>query len=277
MAKALVTVVIPVIAEKPSELEIISLDQTLAVLHRFPITFMARTELDMTWYEDYCRGKATVFVERFHWTGYKTFIDLMLSPLFYKRFRAYEYMLICHLDAFVFRDELEEWCQLGYDYTGAVVYNPSLWNQPTLARRLTGFTNPEYYANGGFALKKIASFHKLTSKFKYYIKLHQFLQKVRGVTAFYDDLFVTQHFPKLSAIFRMPPKSLAQRFGADYMTKEEVQLPFTNEDNSTLPFGVHGWIQNNLEFWAPCIRRYGHDLKLPVAAGSSAPAVAAGA
>lgn len=276
MSKSLVTVVIPIITERPTALELISLDQTLQVLGKYPITFMARAELDTTWYEDYCRGKATVYIERFAWSGYKTFVGLMMSSLFYKRFQAYEYMLICHLDAFVFRDELEYWCQQGYDYTGAVVYNPDFWRKPTLLKRLTGFTNPEYYANGGFCLKKVSSFQRLTSKFKYYIALHELLGQLRGAIGFYDDLFVTQHFPKLSSNFRMPPKALAEKFGADYMTTAELDLPFTNRDNTTLPFGVHGWIQRNIEFWAPCIRRYGHDLQIPaeVAAPPAAAAVA---
>ncbi|WP_352432911.1 DUF5672 family protein [Mucilaginibacter sp. PAMB04274] len=29
------------------------------------------------------------------------------------------------MDAFVFKDELEKWCQMDYDYIGAVIYDPT--------------------------------------------------------------------------------------------------------------------------------------------------------
>jgi hypothetical protein len=260
MEKALVTVVIPLRLEEPTELEKISLAQTLTVLHRYPIALMAPTGLDTSWYEERCQGHANVRIERFDWHGYEAFTMLMMDPLFYKRFWDYEYMLICHLDAFVFRDELAKWCHLGYDYMGAVVYSPDFWNENTRLRRLTGFTNPEYIGNGGFALKKIRAFHHMLTKYRVYISLYHRMRKWRG-TMFFDDLFLAVHFPKLSSRFRIAPKFLAQQFGVDSGKWREEDLPFTNEDNDTLPFGVHGWIQHNLDYWEPCIERYGYRLR----------------
>jgi hypothetical protein len=43
----------------------------------------------------------------------------MLSIDFYKRFRDYKFILIYQLDAYVFRDELEYWCEQDYDFIGA--------------------------------------------------------------------------------------------------------------------------------------------------------------
>lgn len=43
----------------------------------------------------------------------------MLSAEFYERFLAWDYILLCQTDAFVFRDELADWCARGYDYIGA--------------------------------------------------------------------------------------------------------------------------------------------------------------
>ncbi|HEX8504880.1 MAG TPA: DUF5672 family protein [Hymenobacter sp.] len=269
MKTALVTVVIPIYQEKPSELEIISLDQTLAVLHEYPITFMTPTRLDVAWYEDYCRGKATVYFERFEWSGYVAFNDMMVAPAFYQRFLRYQYMLICHLDAFVFRNELAKWCRLGYDYTGSVLYNGTDWDQPdTLLRRLTGFTTPEYYACGGFALKNVAAFYRITHRSRLYIRLYRAVQRLRHSTSLvFDDLFVTRHFPKLSAKFRMAPKAQAERFGAACMKLDAAALPFDIRNDDDLPFGVHGWIQGQ-ELWADCIRRSGYPVP---AAGRPAP------
>ncbi|HEX8330751.1 MAG TPA: DUF5672 family protein [Hymenobacter sp.] len=257
MNRQLVTVVIPVHLEKPSELETISLDQILSVLSRYPITFMAPTALDTTWYENYCQGKATVLLERFDWKGHEAYCELMLSHVFYKRFLAYEYVLNCHLDAFVFRDELEQWCSLGYDYIGSVIYNDHWVRPSTWLRRLTGFTTPEYFGNGGFALKKVSTFYRITSTFRYYIALYHVQRKLRK-QGLYDDIFLANHFPKLSPGFRIPRKAVAQQFSAAYENWDEANLPFHNRDNNTLPFGNHGWIQTYQSFWRPCIRRCGH-------------------
>jgi len=255
----LVTVVIPIHKEEPSELEKISLAQTLAVLHKYHITFMAPTWLDTSWYEAYCEGKAQVFFERFEWRGWQAFAELMIAPVFYHRFLAYDYMLICHLDAFVFRDELEEWCARGHDYIGAVIYNEGYIRPKTLFRGLIGYNSPSYVGAGGFCLKKTSTFYRITSEHKRYIDFFLWLNKKRN-RIFLDDLFVSLHFPKLESSFSIPPNVVAERFGADYNNWEEDKLPFSNQDNSTLPFGVHAWIQYNPEFWKPCIRRYGYVL-----------------
>ncbi|WP_158827757.1 DUF5672 family protein [Mucilaginibacter lacusdianchii] len=257
MKKSLVTVVIPIHLSEPSELEKISLAQTLAVLHKYTITFMAPYGLDISWYEDFCFGKAEIAVERFDWKGYEAYSVLQSNYVFYKRFLNYKYILICHLDAFVFRDELEKWCNLGYDYIGSVIYNPVFQLKNTLVRRITGFTSPEYFGNGGFSLKRVATFYRIAFKYRAYIRLYHKIRKIQK-NPFYDDLFFTQHFPKLSSTFKIGPKHLAQHFGAAYEHWPEQDLPFNNQQNDNLPFGTHGWIQHHRDFWLPCIRRYGY-------------------
>lgn len=44
---------------------------------------------------------------------------MLLSADFYRQFSDYQYILICQLDGYVFRDRLAEWCDAGYDYVGA--------------------------------------------------------------------------------------------------------------------------------------------------------------
>lgn len=259
MEKALATIVIPLRLEEPSALEKISLDQTIAVLNKYPITFMAPMGLNTAWYEDYCRGKIAASVERFSWQGFVEFSELQLNPAYYQRFLKYQYMLICHMDAFVYRDELEQWCNAGYDYVGAVIYNPSWCLQKSFVRVITGFLPPEYFGNGGFALKKVSSFYRITSKYKWYIDFNLWLRRKRG-QGILDDIFLTQHFPRLSASFKIPPKAVAQRFGADYEIWQEADLPFTAENSDQFLFGNHGWIQHNPEFWKPGIRRQGYNV-----------------
>lgn len=54
-----------------------------------------------------------------HFVSVDSYNEMMLSPDFYRRFQVYDFMLIYQLDAFVFRDELDEWVAKDYDYIGA--------------------------------------------------------------------------------------------------------------------------------------------------------------
>ena len=44
---------------------------------------------------------------------------LCMSNCFYEAFKQYDYMLIAQTDTWIFRDELQYWCDKGYDYIGA--------------------------------------------------------------------------------------------------------------------------------------------------------------
>jgi Protein of unknown function (DUF5672) len=257
MKKELVTVVIPIRLEELPELEKVSLEQTLRILNKYTITFMTQQGLNTAWYQEFCRGKATVKFEEFKWNGFNEFGELMTSANFYGRFRAYEYMLICHTDAFVFRDELEKWCNAGYDYIASLIYN-TFWEGDSLPiSPLLGFSRPAYYGNGGFALKRVEAFYRITSRFKLYLDFFHWLRRIRN-RGFLDDIFVAQLFPNLSPKFNVAPKSLAQQFGAAYEFWDEKDLPFTNKDHNTLPFGMHGFIKYHPEFWIPVIRECGY-------------------
>lgn len=254
-----VVIVIPVHLPEPTEPEKVSLLQTLSVLRRYPVIIMAPLSLDVSWYKKFCSGKNDVFFERFDWYGYDAYSTLQTKHFFYKRFLKFEYMLTCHMDAFVFRDELDKWCDMGYDYIGSVIYNTNFVMKDTLLKLITTYTNPDYFGNGGFALKKVRTFYNITRRYQYYINFYHWQRKLRK-RGFYDDLFHSVHYPKIFPRFKTAPKHLAQQFGADFVTFNEAELPFTNKDCSSVPFGIHGWIKNQQEYWKPCIRSFGHDI-----------------
>ncbi len=259
MAANKVIIVIPVHMPEPTEPEKVSLLQTLSVLHRYPIVFQAPLSLDTSWYLNFCAGKSDISVERFDWRGHEAYSMLQTNPLFYKRFLAYDYMLTCHLDAFVFRDELTKWCDMGYDYIGSVIYNTRFIMKDTFFKIITTYTNPDYFGNGGFALKKTKTFYNITWRYKAYIDFYHWQRKLRK-RGFYDDLFHSLHYPKIYPRFATAPKHLAEQFGADFVIYNEAELPFSNKDFSSVPFGIHGWIKNQQEYWKPCIRSFGHDI-----------------
>lgn len=152
-----VCVVIPIYKEKPTDWEIASFRQVLKVLSRYDIFLYTYQGLDLSIYTNESTNLNKDFnVEYFDqdfFSSVKGYNRLCLTVDFYKRVSKYEYMLIYQLDAWVFRDELEYWCNKGYDYIGAPFMPP--WGEQ---KWLVG--------NGGFSLRRIDSHIRLLS-YKY--------------------------------------------------------------------------------------------------------------
>ncbi len=76
---------------------------------------------------------------------------LLLSEHFYTTFQEYRYILIYHLDALVFSDQLTTWCGRDFDYIGPpwIQCSDSPWVQQARV------------GNGGLSLRKIESFLKV--------------------------------------------------------------------------------------------------------------------
>ena len=74
-------------------------------------------------------------------------------------------MLIYQTDAFVFRDELKDWCESGYDYIGAP------WFEHFTDKEDVG--NFIGVGNGGFSLRKIDTHIKVLNTFSYVLSPEQ--------------------------------------------------------------------------------------------------------
>ncbi|HID52620.1 MAG TPA: hypothetical protein EYP41_11365 [Anaerolineae bacterium] len=190
---------------------------------------------------------------------------LMLSAAFYERFREYEYILVYHPDALVFSDQLEEWCDAGYDYIGPPWFPDD--DMPWVTEPGVG--------NGGFCLRKVESCLKVLRSPRYaidpddygrrlpndslinrlanyprkYLKhLHYFNNVQREIARFRqnEDLFwswrATHYYPD----FRIAPVDVAMRFafeGAPRLCYREI--------GGKLPFGCHAWPKYDRAFWEP--------------------------
>ena len=109
--------------------------------------------------------------------GIAGYNEMMMSADFYSLFNDYEYIIICHVDAWVFRDELDDWCRRGYDHVAAP------W--PT-RKRYTRFPLKQYLwlklrlkpahkilhcqmfgriGNGGFSLRRVSVFRDACLKY----------------------------------------------------------------------------------------------------------------
>ena len=145
-------IVIPVHKATPTDDELLSLQQCALILKSHPICIVCPDGLDVSFYSDILSSTRTNWtIERFYprfFEGIKGYNLLMLDKAFYKRFAEYQHMLIYQLDAWVFRDELDEWCSKGYDYIGA----------PWIEKDNKGNMTLACVGNGGFSLRRVQHF-----------------------------------------------------------------------------------------------------------------------
>lgn len=152
--KHLVCIIIPVYLSNPSVVEINSLDNNLSILKKYPVKFVTYANLDVSIYIKYCVKYGVNFsfeyFDDIFFKGTEGYNKLLLSEIFYKRFLDYKFILICQLDAWVFRDELNFWCKKNFTCIGA----------PLMADNKTPI--PQIF-NGGFTLRKVKSFLKMSN------------------------------------------------------------------------------------------------------------------
>lgn len=189
--------------------------------------------------------------------------QLMLSPQFYERFLAYEYIFIYHLDALVFSDQLEAWCDAGYDYIGPPWFP---------ADDMPWVTEPGV-GNGGFCLRKVESCLKVLNSSAYrldpdvywqrvkkkplseqlirypqkYLKKVRYLNNIRREIDQFDnneDLFwwnrATHYYPE----FKFAPIDVAMRFAFEGEPRQCYE-----QIGNQLPFGCHAWPKYDRAFW----------------------------
>ena len=95
---------------------------------------------------------------------------MMLAGDFYRMHEAWDYILVCHTDAWIFRDELNAWVAAGYDCVAApwirrAVYDLPLvkqyvaWRQRSKHRRGLPCRADLYgrVGNGGLSLRRVAA------------------------------------------------------------------------------------------------------------------------
>ena len=113
-------VIVPVHEQWPEEREKRSFAHLLEVYRDRPVYLVHPQGVDLARYlavpgaED-CR---TIAFASSHYISRSSYNDLLLSPKFYSAFMGYEYILIHHLDAWSFADDLDRFMALGVDYIG---------------------------------------------------------------------------------------------------------------------------------------------------------------
>lgn len=247
--KSLVSVVIPIYKTMPSASETYSLEQCFKVLNKYNIIFVAPYSLDINFYEKYHTDNlVNIKFERFADSYFKSitgYNQLVLSEEFYQRFSNYKYILLYQLDAFVFKDELVEWCLKNYDYVAAPWMDDNFvkyfWTSNSkIGRYLNNVgISPNTVGNGGLSLRKIKKFLLVLKLFKYKVKKWDSNEDI------FWALYAPYYFPFIS----IPTRKEALQFAFETEPKKCFEI-----NNNNLPMGCHGWEKYEPDFWKTYIK-----------------------
>lgn len=234
----LVTVIIPLYTEHLTDNEWVSLHQTCRVLGNYPITVVKPQGLSLTRLPAlYPNLRVESFDDGF-FKNIRGYNRLMLSPDFYVRFNAFEYILIAQLDAYVFTDQLAAWCAKGYDYVGAPWLVKSFYRWVPWHRK---FITDNRVGNGGFSLRKVASHWQAVTQLA--SVLPPYLEAAHHW--YHEDVFFAVEPNRHGLGFRYPDPAEALQFSFD----KYPHLCY-KRNHRQLPFGCHGWDKRKMKrFW----------------------------
>ena len=230
-------VVIPVYKENLNEFEKISLAQVQKVLGNYQIIFVAPRGKNFSYFT---QGSKIYFFQPQFFQSDKTYSELMKSPIFYKSFLEYKYILIYQLDAFVFSDELEYFCGLGYDYIGASWY-------PLRKIILNNKIYKVCVGNGGFSLRKVQKIYNLL------MNHNNLVAALQGLP---EDNFFSLCGILYPNEFVVAPQKIAHKFSIEVIPER-----FVKKNGGKLPFGCHDWYDSDADFFIKTFLKFGYDLR----------------
>lgn len=124
-----IATIIPVWTETLDEMTLYFLRHNISLLNDDSEIYLMIPELlDISFYEQNLNDVTSfnIHYKRFEDKWFKssqTYNELCFSNLIWTEFENFDYVLICHLDAYIFKPELKFWCEKGYDYIGAPWFN----------------------------------------------------------------------------------------------------------------------------------------------------------
>lgn len=252
--------------------EIISIKQLNNILKAHTVCLVSSENMATDKYRE-CLADCDITVEIFErqfFESVKSYNRLCLSKAFYKRFSAFDHMLIYQSDAYVFSDELNYWVQQDYDFIGAPFHTDN--SQPFDENIWT-------VGNGGFSLRSVHGCMRLIKKIDAWNMVARILNKLMlkrlvikammkiGIyQLFYADGIYRNRYNE-DYVFGVLSKKILKRFKVAPVRKA-IQFSFEAHpsllykmNGNKLPFGCHGWSKYEPEFWNQFINTYSETVR----------------
>lgn len=266
----LCVVVIPIHSESPTKNDLISFKQCFDVLSKYTIRIIAPTGLNLDCYKEVVNSFETIYIDP-HWqSNIFMYNKLKLSSFFYDLFKEFDFLLTYELDAFVFKDELEIWCQKNYDYIGAPWF---LGFSESKTNEIIGV------GNSGFSLRKVSSMRKAIRNIYFERKNYNLKDKKQRINdlvkkgLFHIDIFRKENKTIQNSEHHNEDWFISNVIAKHYKKftvapiEEAIQFSFEvnprylyNLNDNKLPLGCHAWEKYDLEFWKPHIRTFGYSV-----------------
>jgi hypothetical protein len=275
-------VVILIFTHKPGLewFEEIALKQCFRVLGRYPIRLVCPAGLDLGAYRKIIPDLEADFIPPKWFSSRLNYNRLKILPLLYRRFAQYQFILTYELDAFVFRDELLDWCAKDFDYIGApwfVGYDSAKPDAPFLGVGNSGFSlrrtqavlevlntwrfirQPsdvvgEVASSGRPLVRRLASIAKRLVFNNFHPPFTPANTNETNTENIHDDCFWCLQVPKRFPDFKIACIDEAKRFSFEVNPSRVFA-----ECERRLPFGCHKWMTYEPEFWKPHIEQFGYN------------------
>ncbi len=249
----MVKVIVPFYKDTLNQWESEALANNMCVLAAYPVVFLKPEGLDLSAIaRRYPRAEVMSVSD--DWLGTRRGIagynEMMMSADFYALFADTEYILICHTDAWLFRDELAEWCHAGYDHVAAPwPLRPRYQHFPlkqwlALKHRFCtpvhGISRLQMYGrigNGGLSLRRVSAFREACVRHA---------AEIDGFNRLTDTMHNEDIFWALVPTeLKVPAVEEALRFAFDLKPRVCWRL-----NGRQLPMGCHGYRhKSRVGFW----------------------------
>lgn len=248
-----VKIVVPIYKSDLEDFEQKSLVRSIEILKNFPFSIVCPEGLDISEIETYFQ-KVNWEVKRFDpkfFKGIDGYNEFMLSEEFYKAFSDVDYILICQTDVYVFRDDLNFWCEKEYDYIGApwIASPQNAWNKLMLNIRNTFQSKKKSdhhffkVGNGGFSLRRVETMQKIVSQLR--PEIEKMLQTRDELKFYQEDVFISLYAPKFFPEMKIPDYKEA----VDFCIDRKPHIAYKINGNK-LPFACHGFNKPKVKaFW----------------------------
>lgn len=262
-------IVVPVYKKDIDKWEEISFRRCCEVLGQYKITLVTHIQCDCTIYDKIAAEYQVTLAKEYFSINYfeniAAYNRLMLSGEFYHRFLNYKYMLIYQLDAYVFADQLDYWCDKEYDYIGAP------WFTDYLSVKDGGLLWK--VGNGGLSLRKVSTMYRIFGNKGALLSFSQLWNLKNNIKSswvrklcttivrslgyknsieFYkkdypenEDVFICQYLEELGVQILIPEPEEAMFFAFENSPSYLFALT-----NGKLPFACHAWKRYEYDsFW----------------------------
>jgi hypothetical protein len=265
--KKLCVVVIPIHSDKPTKNELVSFKQCFDVLKKHTIKIIIPRGLNMDAYKQVVSSFEIIEIDSIWQSSIEKYNKLKLSWFFYDLFKEFNFLLTYELDAFVFEDKIDFWCQKNYDYIGAPWFLGyglpksneiiGVGNSGFSLRKISSMRNAIhniYIGKSNYSLLSIQRIKVIIKRCLFYVNIFRKENyTIQNYNHFNEDGFIALVIPQHIKNFNIAPINEAIKFSFEVKPVYLYEL-----NNNNLPMGCHAWEKYDFEFWKPYIEKFGH-------------------